>query len=169
MLKSSSLFYSVALVALMLTAPVTVRAEESTVSSGTVTTSPSIAVGERVGENIEKHRDHIDARRAELDAKVGAWKAAHPGEALPAELQEHVDRVENRLDKRDEVLDKREEIHDAREELHEKREELREDIKEKRQELHQERQEHREKVKDNVKDRVEKRHDRREGRKDTAH
>lgn len=162
MLKSSSLFYSVALVALMLTAPVTVRAEDSSVSSGSVITSPSIAVGERIDGKIEKHRDHIDTRRAELDAKVEAWKAAHPGEALPPQLQEHVDRVENRLDRRDAVLDKREEIHDAREELHEKR-----------QELHQERQEHREKVKDNVKDRVEKRHDqrtdRREGRKEAAH
>ncbi len=169
MLKSSSLFYSVALVALMLTAPVTVRAEDSSVSSGSVITSPSIAVGERIDGKIEKHRDHIDTRRAELDAKVDEWKAALPGEALPPEFQEHVDRVENRLDKRDAVLDKREEIHDAREELHEKREELRGDIKEKRQELHQERQEIRSEVKENVKERVEKRHDRREGRKDTAH
>lgn len=168
MLKLSSLFYSVALVALMLTAPVTVRAEDSAVSSGSIITSPGIVVGERIDGKIEKHRDHIDARRAELDAKVEAWKAAHPGEALPPQLQEHVDRVENRLDKRDDVLDKREEIHDTREELQEKRQELHGDIKEKRQELHQERQEHREKVKDHVKDRVEKRHDRREGRKDTA-
>ncbi len=162
MLKSSSLFYSVALATFILTAPVTVRAEDSALPSGTLATSPGIAIGDKVDGKIEKHRDHIDTRRAELEAKVDAWKTAHPGEPLPPKLQAHIDRTNHRLDKRDQILDHREDIHNRRVDIHNQAKAVRDD----RKALRDERQNHRTVAKEKTKERIDTRKDRRSERPD---
>jgi hypothetical protein len=168
-------------VSILGTAPAFAQDASTEIGDGGVVTAPGTPDAAPVPKVGEQIRNAVQ----EVKTEIKAWHDANPGQPLPLELKEKLEKAEqhhdkmhdvreNREDRRDVIEDK----HDAREDVRDAREDVRdakhdggkrdviEDKRDAREDIRDAKEDRHDKMEDVRDDRRDGRYDRRDGRQD---